>query len=80
VEVIMCRPRTSRKFTPEFKRDAVELSLQANKSVRQVAEELGLTEKLLSRWRSEQAQQGWMLRLGHARDARNPRRDWRSAR
>jgi transposase-like protein len=67
VEVIMSRPETYRKFTPEFKREAVELSLQANKSVRQVAEELGLTEKLLSRWRSEQAQQGREAFRGHGR-------------
>ena len=63
----MSRPRSNRKYTPEFKREAVALSQQANKSVRQVAQELGITEKLLSRWRSEQAHQGTEAFRGHGR-------------
>jgi transposase len=54
----MSRPKTYRKYTKEFKQEAVQLSAGSNKTIRQVAEELGITEKLLSRWRSEQAREG----------------------
>ena len=44
-----------RKYTPEFKREAVELSRTSEKAVAQVARELGIAPKLLYRWRSESA-------------------------
>jgi len=54
----MSRPKTYRKFTKEFKLEAVQLSLASNKTVKQVAEELGVPAKTLERWRSEQTRQG----------------------
>lgn len=40
-----------RAFTPEFKREAVELSYRSGTTVRQVARDLGIGEGLLGRWR-----------------------------
>ena len=42
-----------RQYTAEFKREAVQLSESSGKSIRQVAQELGVPTKLLYRWRSE---------------------------
>lgn len=54
----MGRKRTYRKFTKEFKQEAVRLSLDSDKTVRQIAQELGVTEKILSRWRCALAKEG----------------------
>ncbi len=42
---------TRRKFSVEFKREAVALTAQPDVSVAQVARELGIAPNLLSRWR-----------------------------
>jgi transposase len=42
---------TRRKFSAEFKREAVALTAQPDVSVAQVARELGIAPNLLSRWR-----------------------------
>lgn len=42
-----------RKFSPEFKRGAVEQACQPNVSCAQVARELGINANLLSRWKRE---------------------------
>ncbi len=65
----MSRSRTYRKFTKEFKREAVRLSVDSNKTVRQIAQDLGVTEKILSRWRSEQAREGQDAFRGNGRRA-----------
>lgn len=39
-----------RTFTPEFKREAVQLAKQPDVSVGQVARDLGLSESVLRRW------------------------------
>ena len=48
-----------RKFSPEFKREAVALTQQPGVSCRQVALEIGVAPNLLSRWKreAEQAQE-----------------------
>lgn len=40
-----------RKVDKEFKKNAVKLSYASNKSVREVAEDLGISQGLLFRWR-----------------------------
>ncbi len=40
-----------RKFSAEFKREAVALTAQSDVRVAQVARELGIAPNLLSRWR-----------------------------
>ena len=44
---------TRRKFSAEFKREAVALTAQPDVSVAQVARELGIGANLLGRWRQE---------------------------
>ena len=41
---------TRRRFTREFKLEAVRLVLQDGRTRREVAEELGINENLLGRW------------------------------
>jgi len=43
-----------RQFTEQFKREAVALSYSSGKTVKQIAEELGISKSALQRWRSEQ--------------------------
>jgi len=42
-----------KRYTREFKLQAVELTLQEGATVSQVAEELGINAVMLSRWRRE---------------------------
>jgi transposase len=42
-----------RQYTPEFKREAVQLSELGDKSAAQVARDLGITPKILYRWRAK---------------------------
>jgi transposase len=44
---------TRRRFSAEFKREAVALTAQPDVSVAQVARELGIGANLLGRWRRE---------------------------
>lgn len=59
-----------RKYSPEFKREAIALTQQPGVSCRQIALEIGINPNLLSRWKREaeatkdQAFQG----SGNARD------------
>ena len=43
--------RTRRQFDEAYKRHAVELTLQGTRSVRQIADELGVTDSMLYEWR-----------------------------
>jgi transposase len=42
-----------RKYDPEFKREAVRLAEESEKSVAQVARDLGIHRNVLYRWRKE---------------------------
>ena len=44
------KPRPRRKFSPEFKRDAVELVLSTSRPIAEVAKELGVYESTLGNW------------------------------
>jgi len=44
-----------RRFTEEFKREALELASSGRVSIAQVARDLGINESLLYKWRSEAA-------------------------
>jgi transposase len=43
-------PRGRRKFSEEFKRDAVKLVRTSGKSIKQVADELGIYDSTLDNW------------------------------
>ncbi len=47
-----------RKFSAEFKREAVQLSEAEGASVSQVAREIGIDPNLLFRWRRESREKG----------------------
>ena len=47
-----------RKYSPEFKREAVELSQTEGVGVGLLAEELGISAQILSRWRQELTHDG----------------------
>jgi transposase len=47
-----------RKFTKEFKQEAVQLSYDSDRSIVEIAQNLGISPRLLYRWRSEQRQEG----------------------
>ncbi len=48
---------TRRQYTAEFKRDAVALVMEQGYTLTLAAQNLGITAKLLSRWKGEQQQQ-----------------------
>ncbi len=49
------RTRTRREFDETFKRHAVQISLQGDRSIRQVAKQLGINDSLLHTWRRQYA-------------------------
>ena len=59
-----------RKFSAEFKREAVQLATAPGSTLRGVSQDLGLNENVLSRWKRELMSDGnsAFLGQGHARD------------
>ena len=59
-----------RKYTEEFKREAVGFANQPGVTLKQVAEELGINANMLGRWRRELVSDGKVAfpGKGHARD------------
>ncbi len=49
----MLERETRRRFTKEFKVEAVELVLRGNKKAVEIARDLGIRPELLYRWKSE---------------------------
>ena len=49
---------TRRNYSPEFKREAVELASQPGQTVAGVARDLGIRANILNRWRRESSQLG----------------------
>jgi len=47
-----------RKFTKEFRREAVRLNRESGRTVRQIAEDLGVGMSTLSKWRANDAKAG----------------------
>jgi transposase len=46
----MMRDKKYRKYTEEFKREALELLKSSGKSARQIEQDLGITEGMLLKW------------------------------
>jgi len=51
------KKRNRRNFTPEFKREAVRMVDDSDKTIAQVSKDLGIGNNLISRWRREQSGQ-----------------------
>jgi transposase len=60
-----------RKFSKQFKIDAVELTLKEEKTVKEIADDLGIRVALLYRWRQNHltAKENAFPGTGHAKDA-----------
>ena len=52
-QVSVPRLRRLRKYDKAFKQNAVDLTLRSDRSVKDLAKELGITEHALYRWRHE---------------------------
>jgi transposase len=57
-----------KKYDEEFKKNAVKLSYASPKSVRQVADDLGVSENLLYAWRKKWTQDGDKTRYSTLED------------
>jgi transposase len=58
-----------RKYDPEFKKNAVLLTEEPDRSVRDVAEKLGIQPELIYRWRRQKRDRGELAFPGHGREA-----------
>lgn len=56
--------RTRRRYTREFKLEAIRLYETSGKSVRQIEIDLGITAGLLNKWRAQQRQDGQQAFVG----------------
>ena len=53
-----------RKFSPEYKRESVQMAAMPGCTIRQVAEDLGIGAGLLGRWKRELAAHGEQAFIG----------------
>ncbi len=58
-----------RKYDPEFKTNAVLLTAEPGRSVREVAENLGISSELIYRWRRQMRDRGELAFPGHGKMA-----------
>ena len=54
-----------RKYDPEFKKHAVLLTAEPGRSVKEVAENLGISSELIYRWRRQMHDCGELAFTGH---------------
>jgi len=64
-----------RQFTQEFKKEAVEYSLSSEKSVEEVARDLGISPHNLNRWRREYRKRGELAFPGHGKENLTPQEE-----
>ena len=67
----MTQKQIRRSYSNEFKHNAVALSEHPGRQVSEVAEKLGITEQILTRWRREQRRRGEFSFPGNGRQAFN---------
>ena len=67
-----------RKFSGESKREAVQMTMVPETTIRQVAKDPGISERLLGRWKRDLETHGGktFVGQGHARDADATSRNW----
>ena len=61
-----------RSYTEEFKKDAVELSINSDKTIKEIAEDLGINYGNLTRWRREYKQKGNLTFPGNGNQKLTP--------
>jgi transposase len=64
-----------RQFTKEFKKEAVEYSLQSEKTIEEVAYDLGISSHNLNRWRKEYRKRGELAFPGHGKENLTPKEE-----
>ena len=64
-----------KKYSEEFKKEAVELALSPDKQVTQVARELGVDRTVLYRWISEYKQKGEKAFPGNGKQKLTPQEE-----
>jgi len=64
--------RKRRSYTEEFKKDAVELSINSDKTIKEIAEDLGINYGNLTRWRREYKQKGNLAFPGNGNQKLTP--------
>jgi len=64
-----------RQFTKEFKKEAVEYSLQSGKTIEQVARDLGISHHNLNRWRTQYRKDGQLSFPGHGKENLTPQEE-----
>ena len=67
--------RKLRQYTQEFKKEAVEYSLASEKSVKEVARDLGISYHNLDRWRGQYRKQGELAFPGHGKERLTPQEE-----
>ena len=68
--------KVRRRFTEEYKREAVRFHEETGRSLREVAEELGVSEQSMSRWRAKYGSgTGERLNPSEAAELRRLRRE-----
>jgi len=58
-----------RKYDPDFKRNAVQLAEEPDRTIAEVAENLGISQDLLYRWRRQHRSSGNLAFPGNGREA-----------
>lgn len=66
-----------RKFTTEYKLEAVRLSQQSGKTINQVADDLGIPRTTLNRWRKELRTQAGEAFRGNGKRSEDAEQIWR---
>jgi transposase-like protein len=61
-----------RKYDSDFKRNAVLLTEEPGRTVREVADNLGINSDLIYRWRRQQSDNGELAFPGHGKMALTP--------
>jgi transposase len=51
-------PASRRKFNEDFKKNAVKLSYTSSKTIKEISDDLGITDNMLSRWRNKYTMDG----------------------
>jgi len=64
--------RKLRQYTQEFKKEAVEYSLTSDKTVIEVARDLGISHHNLDRWRTQYRKRGELAFPGHGKENLTP--------
>jgi transposase len=67
--------KKKRQYTQEFKKEAVEYSLTSEKTVEEVARDLGISPHNLTRWRNEYRKRGQLAFPGHGKENLTPREE-----